>query len=79
MTTTPPRLRLIGRDNGAGLTRELNLTAETLRQEHIDATVSGLPHRGALSVWLAVPLVAVTSPPKLLQTVWVRFVANCAW
>lgn len=62
MTNTPPRLRLIGRDNGAGLTRELNLTAETLRQEHIDATVSGLPHRGALSVWLTRLQLALSSP-----------------
>lgn len=46
------RLRLIGRDNGAGLTRELLLTSETLCSVDLNTTISGLPHRGRMAEWL---------------------------
>ncbi|WP_329742048.1 glycosyltransferase [Dyella sp. A6] len=55
MTNQPlhvARLRLLGRDNGAGLTRELHLTADMLRAVGLDTTVSGLPHRGRAAEWL---------------------------
>src|SRR5690348_1167093 len=51
-TPSVVRLRLIGRDNGAGLTRELHLTADTLSAAGLDPTISGLPHRGRIAEWL---------------------------
>jgi hypothetical protein len=51
-THTAPRIRLLGRDNGAGLSRDLALLAETLRDVGACVDVRGLPHRGRLAAWL---------------------------
>ena len=45
------RLDLIGRDNGAGLSRDMTLLADALRGAGNQVTLSGLPHRGRLAEW----------------------------
>lgn len=47
--TTAPRIQLLARDNGAGLSRDLPLLAQALREAGAEVTVSGLAHRGALT------------------------------
>lgn len=46
-----PRLDLIGRDNGAGLSRDMALLADALRAAGNAVTLTGLPHRGRLAEW----------------------------
>ncbi|WP_049623683.1 glycosyltransferase [Frateuria defendens] len=47
-----PRCQLIGRDNGAGLSRDLALLADALCEAGASVRVTGLPRRGRLAVWL---------------------------
>ncbi|HEX7813978.1 glycosyltransferase [Dyella sp.] len=46
------RCQLIARDNGAGLSRDLQRLAEALRAHGNGAHVLGLPHRGSVAQWL---------------------------
>ena len=46
------RCQLIARDNGAGLSRDLQRLAEALRETGHTATMLGLPHRGSFAQWL---------------------------
>lgn len=43
------RLNLIGRDNGAGLSRDMHLLAEALHVAGLETHASALPHRGRLA------------------------------
>lgn len=43
------RLNIIGRDNGAGLSRDMHLLADALRDTGMDTHLSPLPHRGGLA------------------------------
>jgi hypothetical protein len=45
-------IQLIGRDNGAGLSRELHLMDQALRDADAKTHVAALPHQGAVSIWL---------------------------
>jgi hypothetical protein len=51
-STPLPRIQLIGRDNGAGLTHDLQLLADGLRAAGAEVTINGLPHRGRLAEWI---------------------------
>ncbi|BBD78841.1 glycosyltransferase [Aerosticca soli] len=51
-TQAAPRIRLVGRDNGAGLSRDLALLAGALRETGATVDVRGLPHRGRIAAWL---------------------------
>jgi len=44
--------QLIGRDNGAGLSRDLTLLAQNLRGVGAQAETAALPHRGRLAEWI---------------------------
>lgn len=44
--------QLIGRDNGAGLSRDMALLAEALRRSGHQVTLAALAHRGRLAEWL---------------------------
>jgi glycosyltransferase involved in cell wall biosynthesis len=46
------RCQLIARDNGAGLSRDLQRLAEALRESGHGAEMLGLPHRGRFAQWL---------------------------
>ena len=46
------RCQLIARDNGAGLSRDLQRLAEALRETGHSADMLGLPHRGRFAQWL---------------------------
>ncbi|WP_266159499.1 glycosyltransferase [Dyella silvatica] len=46
------RCQLIGRDNGAGLSRDMDLLAAALRDGGGDTTITALQHRGRLAEWL---------------------------
>lgn len=46
---TAPRIQLLGRDNGAGLSRDLQLLADALRQAGAEVTLTGLDRRGVLA------------------------------
>lgn len=48
----PQRCQLIGRDNGAGLSRDMALLADALRGAGHEVTLAALPHRGRLAEWL---------------------------
>jgi len=48
----PTRCQLIGRDNGAGLSRDMALLADALRHNGSEVTLSALAHRGRLAEWL---------------------------
>lgn len=52
MPTNDPRCQLVARDNGAGLSRDMRLLAEALRQLGCDVALAALPHRGRLAEWL---------------------------
>ncbi|TBR36508.1 MULTISPECIES: glycosyltransferase [Dyella] len=43
------RLNVIGRDNGAGLSRDMHLLADALREGGLDAQLTALPHRGGFA------------------------------
>ncbi|RUL75996.1 glycosyltransferase [Dyella choica] len=45
------RCQVIGRDNGAGLSRDLALLTRNLARAEADVTASALPHRGRLAEW----------------------------
>jgi glycosyltransferase involved in cell wall biosynthesis len=49
MPTPAPRIQLLGRDNGAGLSRDLALFADALRGAGAAVDARGLPHRGRLA------------------------------
>ncbi|KRE94482.1 hypothetical protein ASG87_17945 [Frateuria sp. Soil773] len=65
MSPTDPasRIQLLGRDNGAGLSRDLALLADALRNAGAHATPNGLPHRGRLAEW-ATRLRLATGAPR---------------
>lgn len=46
------RCQLIGRDNGAGLSRDLSLLAQNLLQVGMAVETTALPHRGRLAEWV---------------------------
>ena len=52
LTRTPPRIQLLGRDNGAGLSRDLDLLAAALRRAGSAPTINALPRRGRGAEWL---------------------------
>lgn len=45
------RISVIGRDNGAGLSRDMQLLADALRNAGANTRTWGLPHRGRLAEW----------------------------
>ena len=45
-------VQLLGRDNGAGLSRDMSLLAAALDEADASASTTGLPHRGRLAEWL---------------------------
>ncbi|GLQ88216.1 glycosyltransferase [Dyella flagellata] len=45
------RCQVIGRDNGAGLSRDIALLSRNLIGAGVDVTASALPHRGRLAEW----------------------------
>lgn len=51
MVAGRPRVQLLGRDNGAGLSRDMDLLATALRDLGVDVHVLGLPHRGRFAIW----------------------------
>jgi hypothetical protein len=48
----PSRCQLIGRDNGAGLSRDMDLLAAALRNAGSEPTITALQHRGRMAEWL---------------------------
>jgi glycosyltransferase involved in cell wall biosynthesis len=46
------RCQLIGRDNGAGLSRDMTLLAGALRANGHDVEIKALPHRGRFAEWM---------------------------
>ena len=55
-------IQLLGRDNGAGLSRDLELLAEALRAGGATVDVRGLSRRGRLAEWLTRLRFAVGAP-----------------
>lgn len=49
---SPLRIQILARDNAAGLSRDLALLDEALRQLGAEPTPKGLPHRGRFATWL---------------------------
>lgn len=47
-----PRIQLLGRDNGAGLSRDMALLANALAEAGAEAHDTPLPHRGKFAEWL---------------------------
>lgn len=45
------RCQVIGRDNGAGLSRDLSLLTRNLLDVGVEVTAAALPHRGRLAEW----------------------------
>ncbi len=50
--TATPRIQLLARDNGAGLSRDMALLATALGEAGASVHATGLPHRGRLAEWL---------------------------
>jgi len=50
--TDRPRIQLLGRDNGAGLSRDMTLLAAALEEAGASVRTTGLPHRGRFAEWL---------------------------
>lgn len=50
--TTIPRIQLLARDNGAGLSRDMVLLAAALGEAGASVSTTGLPHRGRWAEWL---------------------------
>ncbi|MEW9571562.1 glycosyltransferase [Rhodanobacter sp. Si-c] len=50
--TTAPRIQLLARDNGAGLSRDMALLAAALGEAGASIRATGLPHRGRFAEWL---------------------------
>ena len=50
--TATPRIQLLARDNGAGLTRDMDLLAAALDEAGASVHTNGLPHRGRFAEWL---------------------------
>ena len=50
--TNRPRIQLLGRDNGAGLSRDMALLAAALGDAGASVRTSGLPHRSRFAEWL---------------------------
>lgn len=61
-TSKPSHCQLIGRDNGAGLSRDMDLLATALRNAGNDTTITALQHRGRLSEWLTYLRLAGRAP-----------------
>lgn len=59
MTT---RVQLLGRDNGAGLSRDMTLLASALDQAGVQAVDTPLPHRGRFAEWLTRLRLAMRAP-----------------
>lgn len=47
-----PRIQLLARDNGAGLSRDMTLLAAALDEAGASVRTNGLPHRGRFAEWL---------------------------
>jgi len=58
----PARIQLLGRDNGAGLSRDLGLLSDALRGSGATVDARGLPRRGRLAEWLTRLQGAVGTP-----------------
>ncbi|HET8764340.1 MAG TPA: glycosyltransferase [Rhodanobacter sp.] len=58
----PPRIQILARDNGAGLSRDLALLADALAETGADVQRTPLPHRGRLAAWLTRLRLAGASP-----------------
>lgn len=58
----PPRIQILARDNGAGLSRDLTLLADALTTAGADVQRTPLPHRGRLAEWLTRLHLAGASP-----------------
>lgn len=71
-TSTPARVQLVGRDNGAGLSRDMALLAAALRQLGVAVEVAALPHRGRLATWATRLRHAFGSPRFALQVQFER-------
>ncbi len=52
LTRTSPRIQLLGRHNGAGLSRDLDLLAAALREAGGAPSINALPRRGRAAEWL---------------------------
>ena len=50
--TATPRIQLLARDNGAGLSRDMDLLAAALDEAGASVHTNGLPHRGRFAEWL---------------------------
>jgi hypothetical protein len=50
--TATPRIQLLARDNGAGLSRDMALLAAALGEAGASTCTTGLPHRGRFAEWL---------------------------
>lgn len=60
--SAPPRIQLLARDNGAGLTRDMALLAAALSADGSAVRTAALPHRGRLAEWLTRLRLAGSSP-----------------
>lgn len=56
------RIQLLGRDNGAGLSRDMALLAAALGEAGAEARMAALPHRGRFAEWLTRLRLAGGSP-----------------
>jgi glycosyltransferase involved in cell wall biosynthesis len=50
--TATPRIQLLARDHGAGLSRDMDLLAAALDEAGASVHTNGLPHRGRFAEWL---------------------------
>lgn len=75
----PTRCQLIGRDNGAGLSRDMALLADALRHDGSDVVLAALAHRGRLAEWLTRRRLAGRAPSfdvnVMLERIRPEFVA----
>ena len=60
--TGAPRIQLLARDNGAGLSRDMVLLAEALGEAGAAVRTNGLPHRGRVAEWLTRARLAGRAP-----------------
>lgn len=58
----PPRVQILARDNGAGLSRDIALLAAALTAAGADVQRTPLPHRGRVAEWLTRLRLAGASP-----------------
>lgn len=60
--TAAPRIQLLARDNGAGLSRDMVLLAAALDEAGASVRATGLPHRGRYAEWLTRLRLAGSTP-----------------